>query len=121
MESRFDNFTTRELIQRNSGGWGNTFATQALKRLELEEIVDQVNSGSHGWTAAVPSKFETLEQVKDFLGAFLPGDADYTEPEVAEISSNVAVPESFDSAENWPQCTVIGNVRDQSSCGSCWA
>merc|ERR1712107_907804 len=21
----------------------------------------------------------------------------------------------------WPQCSVIGNVRDQSSCGTCWA
>merc|ERR1711871_1155445 len=31
------------------------------------------------------------------------------------------LPAEFDSATNWPQCTVIANVRDQSSCGSCWA
>jgi len=31
-------------------------------------------------------------------------------------------PESFDSAENWPQCAkVIGDIRDQSACGCCWA
>jgi len=36
-ESRFDNFTQRELIQHNSGGWGGKYAAEALKMLELEE------------------------------------------------------------------------------------
>jgi cathepsin B len=32
------------------------------------------------------------------------------------------IPESFDSATNWPQCAkVIGDIRDQSNCGCCWA
>ncbi|KAH7961717.1 hypothetical protein HPB52_011575 [Rhipicephalus sanguineus] len=31
------------------------------------------------------------------------------------------LPESFDAREKWPQCTSIGLIRDQSSCGSCWA
>lgn len=31
-------------------------------------------------------------------------------------------PESFDSAAYWPQCMkVIGDIRDQSACGCCWA
>merc|ERR1712230_217334 len=57
-----------------------------------------------------------------YLGAFLPGDAEYVSvgPERTEYSA-VELPESFDSAEQWPKCTVISNVRDQSSCGSCWA
>lgn len=34
----------------------------------------------------------------------------------------VELPESFDSATNWPQCAkVIGDIRDQSMCGCCWA
>eukprot|EP00445_Apocalathium_hangoei_P044817 CAMPEP_0203986390 /NCGR_PEP_ID=MMETSP0360-20130528/5995_1 /ASSEMBLY_ACC=CAM_ASM_000342 /TAXON_ID=268821 /ORGANISM="Scrippsiella Hangoei, Strain SHTV-5" /LENGTH=196 /DNA_ID=CAMNT_0050925819 /DNA_START=86 /DNA_END=673 /DNA_ORIENTATION=+ len=33
-----------------------------------------------------------------------------------------AITESFDSAANWPQCAkVIGDIRDQSNCGCCWA
>jgi len=32
------------------------------------------------------------------------------------------VPKSFDSETNWPQCAkVIGDIRDQSNCGCCWA
>ena len=31
---------------------------------------------------------------------------------------NKAIPDSFDSAENWPECSkVINDIRDQSNCG----
>ena len=33
----------------------------------------------------------------------------------------MGAPASFDPIQQWPQCTVINNVRDQSACGSCWA
>jgi cathepsin B len=37
-------------------------------------------------------------------------------------SSDVMVPDEFDSAKNWPQCAkVINDIRDQSNCGCCWA
>jgi len=36
--------------------------------------------------------------------------------------ANVAVPDAFDSEKNWPQCAkIIGDIRDQSNCGCCWA
>jgi len=36
--------------------------------------------------------------------------------------ANSVLPESFDSEANWPECkTVIGDIRDQSNCGCCWA
>lgn len=32
------------------------------------------------------------------------------------------IPDSFDSAEHWPQCAkLIDDIRDQSNCGCCWA
>jgi cathepsin B len=36
--------------------------------------------------------------------------------------TDVDIPESFDSATNWPHCAkIIGDIRDQSNCGCCWA
>jgi len=33
-----------------------------------------------------------------------------------------ALPTSFDSETNWPNCsTLINDIRDQSNCGCCWA
>ncbi|KAI5651914.1 papain family cysteine protease domain-containing protein [Phthorimaea operculella] len=32
-----------------------------------------------------------------------------------------SLPEHFDSREKWPQCSSLNEIRDQGSCGSCWA
>ena len=34
---------------------------------------------------------------------------------------DASIPDSFDSAENWPNCKkIINDIRDQSNCGCCW-
>jgi len=39
-----------------------------------------------------------------------------------EADENLAIPSEFDSAAHWPQCAkIIGDIRDQSNCGCCWA
>merc|ERR1712039_143619 len=39
-----------------------------------------------------------------------------------EANENDIVPDSFDSEQNWPACAkIIGDIRDQSNCGCCWA
>jgi len=88
---------------------------------KFENIAAKINAGNHGWTAQAPEKFASVEEVVPYLGAFLPGDEQYEEPEVMDVAVNAALPDSFDAAENWSSCSVIGNVRDQSACGSCWA
>jgi cathepsin B len=87
----------------------------------LQQVAEEINAGDFGWKAAAPEKFTDLEDVKAHLGAYLPGDAEYVQDPVKTVLSDFEAPASFDSAEQWPQCSVISNVRDQSSCGSCWA
>merc|ERR1719359_698534 len=37
-------------------------------------------------------------------------------------NANIDVPDDFDSETNWPHCAkIIGDIRDQSNCGCCWA
>jgi len=38
------------------------------------------------------------------------------------LLTDADIPESFDSEANWPHCAkTIGDIRDQSNCGCCWA
>lgn len=58
------------------------------------------------------------------LGTVLPGEEGYLAPEKerTEFLLMGTVPDSFDVRTAWPQCAAVtGHVRDQSSCGSCWA
>merc|ERR1719226_170038 len=42
--------------------------------------------------------------------------------EDSSASSNADIPDDFDSESHWPHCAkVIGDIRDQSNCGCCWA
>jgi len=44
------------------------------------------------------------------------------EIERVDADENAMAPDSFDSEENWPKCAkIIGDIRDQSNCGCCWA
>src|SRR5690349_14972735 len=45
--------------------------------------------------------------------------APVTRAEAPEIVG--AIPDSFDSRTQWPNCPSISLIRDQSDCGSCWA
>ena len=79
----------------------------------LVEVAKKVNSLHTTWIAneAIPTRDYTR-----FLGA-LKG---YQLP-VKSISLRGDFPESFDAAENWPECPSLKEIRDQSVCGSCWA
>jgi cathepsin B len=94
-------------------------------------MVNHVNSAKVGWTAHLSPHFKgkSLEHIKALCGTF-------TDPEVIEILpskeeqfpeehaffSAVPIPDFFDAREAFPECAnVIGHIRDQANCGSCWA
>jgi len=90
------------------------------------ERVARINADPHKtWTAGRNARFAnaTIADFKRLLGTIMPGEAGYTEPETEKTIFTVKdIPESFDLREAHPECSnIIGMVRDQSNCGSCWA
>jgi len=77
------------------------------------------------WTAGMSAKFENepLATLRILSGVKAEAMAKRVEYAKAHKPlTAVALPDSFDSEANWPQCAkVIGDIRDQSMCGCCWA
>ena len=78
-----------------------------------EEIVEKVNKLKTTWKATVYPR-----DIKTLIGV-LPNGPKL--PEKVFENSNDELPESYDSRTAHPECDSIGEIRDQSKCGSCWA
>jgi len=90
-----------------------------------EDIVATVNKANAGWVAEVPTRFNSTEDAKALCGTWLKDHPNHVKlprkPFVGGLSPE-DMPAAFDARKQWGgNCTVITKVRDQSSCGSCWA
>jgi cathepsin B len=85
-------------------------------------LISEINSAQSTWKAA-PSKFMSWStaSIKRLMGV----RPEYFEqhkhikPLIHDVPNDL--PENFDAREQWPNCPTIKEVRDQGSCGSCWA
>jgi len=60
-----------------------------------------------------------LEQIKRLMGTL--ETPENLKLPLKDIEPLQDIPESFNSADNWPGCQSLKEIRDQSTCGSCWA
>lgn len=95
----------------------------AVTGTQFTEIINEVNKANANWVAGENFHPDTtIDDIKRLLGRWNNKDYDNARPypnydELADIK----IPDTFDARTNWPMCTVIGKVRDQGGCGSCWA
>jgi cathepsin B len=87
-----------------------------------KRIITRINSAQSTWTAG-PSKFDKWSKtsIKHLMGV-LPDHYNQMknlDPINHEIPNDL--PTNFDARDQWPNCPSIKEVRDQGSCGSCWA
>jgi len=92
---------------------------------ERARIIATVNKSGAKWTAGVNSRFagKPIHAVKRQLGVRDVNPPAWKRPpyKVHTGFDIAALPDNFDSRQNWPSCPSIQEVRDQSDCGSCWA
>lgn len=89
--------------------------------LDQKSIISEVNSLQSEWVAGHNHYFDgmTLQEIRNLMGVReTPEDQKLPMKHVIELGD---IPTEFSSAATWPNCNSIKEVRDQSTCGSCWA
>jgi cathepsin B len=83
------------------------------------ELIDHVNSVQRTWRAGINQRFigTTEEYAKGLCGVREGGP----KLPLMEIEPLKDIPDAFDARKQWPNCPTLMEVRDQGSCGSCWA
>jgi hypothetical protein len=91
----------------------------------LNPIAIAVNGANTTWTADIHSPILSSHA----FGTFVKGNVHYKpstlpvleeDPSFKNIKSS-DLPTDYDLRTYYPNCSVISKIRDQSSCGSCWA
>ena len=90
-----------------------------------DQMVSHVNNLLSSTWRAERNKFHdwSLKSFKRLLGVPL-SSIDRSESKLKPKIHQVFlgdIPESFDARTQWPQCPSMQEIRDQGSCGSCWA
>nr|KAF6346370.1 cathepsin B [Pipistrellus kuhlii] len=83
-----------------------------------DELVHYLNKRNSTWKAGHNFRNVDMSYVKTLCGTKLGGPK---LPEKVWLAEDITLPENFDAREQWPNCPTIGEIRDQGSCGSCWA
>jgi cathepsin B len=94
--------------------------------LERQTLIDEVNSKEGvTWKAGHNDRFKgtPVHSHKALCGVKVNYAGKMKPTGLKKVSTvNANIPDAFDSETNWPACAkVIGDIRDQSNCGCCWA
>lgn len=88
----------------------------------MPDIVAKINQMNTTWRASNDNfRGRSLQDVMSLMGTRL-DSTHWKQLERMRLVSDVRsdLPDSFDAREQWPNCSSIGDVRDQGACGSCW-
>jgi len=92
------------------------------KPVVTQELIDEINCKQSTWKAG-PTRFMAMdeESIKRLMGVRPEYWEQIKSVPAIEHEPRNDLPENFDARDQWKECTSIGEIRDQGSCGSCWA
>ncbi|PRD34886.1 UNVERIFIED_CONTAM: Cathepsin B [Trichonephila clavipes] len=84
-----------------------------------QKMIDAINYMNTTWKAGRNFEGVSIKHIKGLLGVH----KDNHKYRLQSIKHTIPadLPDSFDAREQWPHCSTINEIRDQGSCGSCWA
>ncbi|CAH8429698.1 unnamed protein product [Schistosoma bovis] len=89
-----------------------------------DQLITFINNHPNaGWKAQRTNRFSTIEDAKLMMGVIMEDNNQRIKlrPTIRHNDVNIKLPKFFDSRKHWKNCPSIRTIRDQSSCGSCWA
>lgn len=100
--------------------WGAVVTGNPVPKVLLQETIDHINNIQSHWKAGHNFKLGTTTQhVKGLLGVPT-GYRSRLPIQHWKIDAD-SIPDTFDARDQWPDCPTIQEIRDQGSCGCCWA
>lgn len=83
-----------------------------------DDLINYINKQNTTWQAGRNFYNVDISYLKKLCGTVLGGPK---LPGRVAFGEDIDLPETFDAREQWSNCPTIGQIRDQGSCGSCWA
>ncbi|CAJ0594732.1 unnamed protein product [Cylicocyclus nassatus] len=117
-----EHLTGQALVDGESLTYATHMAGTIYRSCWLPPLVDYINSHQNLYKAKYKPGIEKFVRSRIMRSKYLEDPLAAELMERREIVGEDPLPESFDSREHWPKCAeVIGHIRDQSNCASCWA
>ena len=86
-----------------------------------DTIITEINQLKTSWTAGRNFEGRTLTEVRRLLGGRRSPFPRLRQDQPLTLDDIKSLPSEFDARTTWSRCPTVSLVRDQGSCGSCWA